>query len=36
MKIMGFAAEELLPDVQINTVYDYLQQAKKAEIQLFI
>lgn len=36
MKIMGFKAEELLPEVQVNTVHDYLQQARQAEIQLFI
>lgn len=36
MKIMGFTAEELLQEVEVNTVHDYLQQARKAEIQLFI
>jgi peroxiredoxin family protein len=36
MKIMGFTAEEMLEGVEVNTVHDYLQQARKAEIQLFI
>ncbi len=36
MKIMGFESEELLPEVTVKTVHDYLQQARKAEIQLFI
>lgn len=36
MKIMGFKVEELLPEVGVNNVHDYLQQARQAEIQLFI
>jgi peroxiredoxin family protein len=36
MKIMGFKSEELLPGVEVRNVHEYLQQARQAEIQLFI
>ncbi|MGI6434797.1 MAG: DsrE/DsrF/DrsH-like family protein [Syntrophomonadaceae bacterium] len=36
LKIMGFKAEELLQEVDVKNVHDYLQQAKEAQIQLFI
>lgn len=36
LKIMGFKAEELLKDVEVHNVHDYLKQAREAEIQLFI
>lgn len=35
-EIMGFGDEELLPEVEIITVEDYLKDALKSKIQLFI
>ncbi|WP_033422404.1 DsrE/DsrF/DrsH-like family protein [Desulfitobacterium sp. PCE1] len=34
--IMGFKKEELLPEVQIITAADFLQEAMESQIQLFI
>jgi len=36
MEIMGFKKEELLPGVEVMDVYAFLDDAKKASIQLFI
>lgn len=36
LEIMGFQAEELLPEVEIKDVKEYLQDAVAADIQLFI
>lgn len=36
LNIMGFKVEELLKEVDVKNVHDYLQQAKAAQIQLFI
>jgi peroxiredoxin family protein len=36
MEIMGFSAEELLPDIEVIEVNGYLEDAVKADIQLFI
>lgn len=36
MEIMGFSAEELLPDIEIIEVSKYLEDAVKADVQLFI
>lgn len=33
---MGFGDEELLPEVEIITAEDYLKDALKSKIQLFI
>lgn len=35
-EIMGFGADELLPEVEIITAEDYLKDALKSKIQLFI
>lgn len=36
MEIMGFTAEELLPDIEVADVKVYLQDAAQADINLFI
>ena len=36
MEIMGFSSEELLPEVEVIEVYDYLKEAMQADMQLFI
>jgi peroxiredoxin family protein len=36
MEIMGFTKEELLSDIEVADVKVYLQDAAKAEINLFI
>ncbi|MEN6460314.1 MAG: DsrE/DsrF/DrsH-like family protein [Syntrophomonas sp.] len=36
MEIMGFSPEEMLPEIEIIEVGGYLQDAVKADIQLFI
>lgn len=36
MEIMGFNSEELLPEVEVIEVYDYLKDALQADMQLFI
>ena len=36
MEIMGFKSEELIDDVEVIEVYDYLKDALQADMQLFI
>lgn len=36
LEIMGFKAEELLPDIEVMDVNSYLKDALQADIQLFI
>ena len=36
MEVMGFKPEELLPEVEVLDVKDYLQDAIKADLELFI
>lgn len=36
MEIMGFGEQELIPDVEVIEVYDYLKDAMQADMQLFI
>ncbi|SDZ28851.1 Peroxiredoxin family protein [Proteiniborus ethanoligenes] len=35
-EVMGFSKEELIPEVEIIDVYEYLKDALESEIQLFI
>ncbi|WP_425446622.1 DsrE/DsrF/DrsH-like family protein [Dethiothermospora halolimnae] len=35
-EVMGFKKEELIPEVEIIEVYDYLKDAMKSDMQLFI
>ena len=36
MEIMGFTSAELIPEVEVIEVYDYLKDALQADMQLFI
>jgi peroxiredoxin family protein len=36
MEIMGFKKEELIPELEIVTAKDYIEDALSADIQLFI
>ncbi|MFW6279324.1 MAG: DsrE/DsrF/DrsH-like family protein [Bacillota bacterium] len=36
VEVMGFEKDELIPEVEIKTAEDYLKNALKSEIQLFI
>jgi len=36
MEIMGFSSEELIPELEVIEVYDYLKDALQADMQLFI
>ncbi|MCR1897833.1 DsrE/DsrF/DrsH-like family protein [Irregularibacter muris] len=36
MEVMGFKEEELIPELEIKEVYEYLEDALSSDIQLFI
>lgn len=36
LEVMGFEQQELLPEVEVKTAYDYLQEAFESQVQLFI